>query len=205
VIDGERRLRASKIAGLKKIPCIFHEDLSDEPTIRIRQLIANCQREDLLPIEQARAFKALMELTDWSGTQLAAEINVSKATVSRSLALLSLPEDVKTNVEKGDIAASVAYELSHVSGERQQISLAKEIIREELNRQQAIQRAKVAAASTKGTAGTRNLAQKTIRSSRRATPPWSSGTTIRKLPPPTCRRSCSTSSSSSARRRLIRR
>ncbi len=89
IIDGERRFRASKMASKQSIPCVFDETLSDEPTIRIRQLVANCQREDLLPIEQARAFKALMELAGWSGQQLANEINVSKATVSKSLAMLN--------------------------------------------------------------------------------------------------------------------
>ena len=149
IIDGERRFRATKLAGKQRIPCVFDETLSDEPTIRIRQLVANCQREDLLPIEQAHAFKALMDLAGWSGQQLANELNVSKATVSRSLAMLTLPDDIQTKVESGEIAASVAYELSHVPSERTQIYLANQIVRHDLNRREAIDRAKIAVANEK--------------------------------------------------------
>lgn len=151
IIDGERRFRASKIAGIATIPCVFHEKLSDEHEIRVRQIIANLMREDLLPIEQAEAFTSLMELTGWNNQQLASEINVSKATVTRSLTLLSLPEEIQTKVDQGEIASSVAYELSRVPGERKQISLANQIIRQELNRHEAIERARVAASESKRT------------------------------------------------------
>ncbi len=142
IIDGERRFRASKLAGLDRIPCVFEEAPLEESSIRLRQLIQNCQREDLLPCEQATAFRALLELTGWTAQQLAKELNVAKGTVSKALALLSLPDAIRADVDDGRLAASVAYEVSKVPGPQKQTRLARQIVRHELSRDEAIRRAR---------------------------------------------------------------
>lgn len=136
IISGERRYRASKLAGLETIPCVFVEGEMEETDLRSEQLVENCQREDLKPIEQAKAFNALIDLTDWSTQRLASELNLSKASVVRSLALLSLPSDIKDKIEKGDLTASAGYAISQVHGESQQRKLTDQVIEKKLSRDQ---------------------------------------------------------------------
>ena len=76
------------------------------------QLVENALREDLKPIEQARAYKTLMETHGWSGNQLAKELHIAQASVVKALALLDLPEQVQNQIDRGELAASVAYEVS---------------------------------------------------------------------------------------------
>ncbi len=101
IIAGERRWRATKIAGLSTIDCIVADgDLSDAEILR-EQILENAIREDLKPTEQGRAFEALMQQEGWNGKQLAAELHISPSTVSRALALLKLPADVQAKVDRG--------------------------------------------------------------------------------------------------------
>jgi ParB family chromosome partitioning protein len=108
VIAGERRLRAIKLAGLDEVDCIIADGELSEAEILTQQIIENCQREDLLPVERARAFHDLMEREGWDGKQLAAELHVSEATVSNALKLLGLDEDTQAKVDSGEVKASVA-------------------------------------------------------------------------------------------------
>ena len=91
VVDGERRTRAMRLAGLTTIAAIIEEkELGDGEVIK-RQLILNLQREDLTPVERARGIQSLIEATGWTATQAASKLGLSNATVSKSLSLLSLP------------------------------------------------------------------------------------------------------------------
>jgi len=134
VISGERRFRAAAMADLMSIPCVFVEDAIFEPAIRAQQLVENCVRKDLKPIEQAKAFRSLTDLSHWSTQRLAVELNLSKASVVRALALLKLPIDVQQNVDSGTLAPSSAYAITKVHGESQQRKLASEVVDKGLSR-----------------------------------------------------------------------
>ena len=138
IIAGERRLRAAKMAGLKAIPCVIQEGELTEGQRLIEQLAENIIRADLQPVEQAKAFRRLMDLNSWSARQLAREMHIADANVVRALALLDLPESVQMQVEAGELAPSVAYEVSRLESPDEQTSLAKKVIDEKLTRDQAI-------------------------------------------------------------------
>ncbi|MCC7335764.1 MAG: ParB/RepB/Spo0J family partition protein [Pirellulaceae bacterium] len=117
IIAGERRFRASQVAGLSSIQCYFHEGQISESEILEQQLIENLLREDLKPIEEARAYAALMELNDWNGKQVATALRLSPSRVSRGLALLDLPVAMQKQIETGQLGKTAAYELSKLKDE----------------------------------------------------------------------------------------
>ncbi|WP_146534042.1 ParB/RepB/Spo0J family partition protein [Rubripirellula reticaptiva] len=119
IISGERRYRASKQAGLKLVNCQFVEDSLSKSEVLQQQLIENLLRENLKPIEEAKAFEQLREMTGWNSKQLAESIRVTPSKVTRSLALLRLPEEVRQRVEEGKLSALAAYELSKLSSDDQ--------------------------------------------------------------------------------------
>ena len=104
LIAGERRLRASKIAGLSEVPAVIRSD-PIEDNIRLElAIIENLQREDLNPIDRARAFKRLIEEFSMSHTQVAQRMSRSREYISNSLRLLTLPEDMVQAVVEGKIS-----------------------------------------------------------------------------------------------------
>ena len=103
IVSGERRWRASKIAGLKTIPAII-KTLTDEEIAQIA-LIENLQREDLNPIESARAIKNLIELYNMTQDSVAEKIGKSRPAVANTLRLLSLTPEVITLIEKNRLSA----------------------------------------------------------------------------------------------------
>src|SRR5262249_36169928 len=138
IISGERRWRAAQRAGLKEIDCYFDEADLTPSEILEQQLIENCQREDLQPIEQAEAFAALMKLNDWTGKQVADGLRIPPSRVSRALALLDLPESVQDKVASGKLAARSAYEISKLSDPQKQVELAEKAATGELPHDQAV-------------------------------------------------------------------
>lgn len=128
IVSGERRWRAASAAGLSTIDCYFGED-EMLPSERLEhQLVENLLREDLRPIEEARAFQSLMTLNGWTGNQTAEALNVPASKVSRALALLDLPEDVQQQVESGMLAARSAYEVSRLPDENSQRAIAAKVV-----------------------------------------------------------------------------
>jgi len=125
IIAGERRWRAAKRAGLATIDCYFHEGPLTASEILQHQLIENCLREDLQPIEEARAFAKLIAMNRWTRAQLAEALRIAPSKVSRALALLKLPADVQDQVTAGAISARSAYELSKLKGDRARRKLAQ--------------------------------------------------------------------------------
>ena len=103
IVSGERRWRASKIAGLKTIPAII-KTLTDEEIAQIA-LIENLQREDLNPIESARAIKNLIELYNMTQDSVAEKIGKSRPAVANTLRLLSLTPEVIALIEKNRLSA----------------------------------------------------------------------------------------------------
>ena len=102
------------------------------------QLIENCVREDLKPIEQAHAFRTLMDREGWTAEQVAKELNLSPQTVGRALALLGLPGPVQELVETGSLPPSTAAELRSINSPAKQAEVAARIVREGKNRDQAL-------------------------------------------------------------------
>ena len=100
------------------------------------QLIENCLREDLQPLEQAAAFKALMDANDWSARRLGEELHVSHQTIGRSLALLELPDVVRQKVADGMIAPRTAAEIAALDNPDDQVTLAERVSTEGLTRDQ---------------------------------------------------------------------
>ncbi len=109
IIAGERRYRASKLAGLSEVPVVIM-DADDLKTAQI-SLIENIQREDLNPYEEAQAYATLMQDFDLTQDQLSQSIGKSRSAIANTLRLLELPEDVLEMLKTGDITAGHARAL----------------------------------------------------------------------------------------------
>ena len=133
IVAGERRWRAAKAAGLTQIECRFDESEPSEVQIREKQMIENLQRENLRPVEEARAFASLMESRGWNGKQLAARLHVPASKVSRALSLLDLPDDVQARVQSGELGTRSAYELSRLPSTAQQSRLADTAVKHKMS------------------------------------------------------------------------
>jgi ParB family chromosome partitioning protein len=114
IVCGERRWRAARMAGLATLSAVVMEGAIDAGELLAVQLVENCLREDLRPIEQARAFRALLDRNGWSVRRLADELAMDHSNVVRSLALLDLPPAVQGHVEQGALSPTTAYEISKV-------------------------------------------------------------------------------------------
>ncbi len=117
IIAGERRWRASQLAGLHEIPAVIR-DVPDEAAIAMA-LIENIQREELNPMEEAHALQRLIDEFEMTHQQAAEAVGRSRAAVSNLLRLLSLREDVQRMVENGDLEMGHARALLGLSGEQQ--------------------------------------------------------------------------------------
>jgi ParB family chromosome partitioning protein len=137
VISGERRFRAATRAGLKTVACVFADDGLSPSEILQEQIVENLLREDLKPIEQARAYRQLMDLHGWTAKELAGELQVSQGAVSKSLSLLTLPADLQEKVDEGSIPATAAYEVARVEDVQVQREIARRIVEEDLTRDAA--------------------------------------------------------------------
>jgi ParB family chromosome partitioning protein len=138
VVVGERRWRAAQLAGMETVSCVV---VGGEPTsaeVLEDQLVENALREDLKPVEQARAFRTLMDGLGLTQQQLAAKLQISQTTVSQSLSLLELAEAVQARVESGDLAPSAAYQIAKVADPDVQRELAERVMNEGLNRSEAV-------------------------------------------------------------------
>lgn len=130
IIAGERRVRASKIAGLSKIPAIVRQ-FSDEQMMEIA-LLENLQRENLNPIEEALAFRMMVERLVITQEDLAKKVGKSRSHITNMLGLLRLPREVQDMVAKELISMSHARALSKIENPTEIIKLANQIIEEKL-------------------------------------------------------------------------
>jgi ParB family chromosome partitioning protein len=124
IIAGERRWRAAVRAGLSTLTAIVHEGAPDAAERLAIQLVENALREDLKPVEAAKAYRRLMAANGWTGLQLARELHVAQSIVSQTLALLDLPSDVQAQVDAGEVAARTGYELSKLHDAEEMRELA---------------------------------------------------------------------------------
>ena len=131
LIAGERRLRASKMAGLDKIPAIV-KDFSDDEMREIA-LLENIQRENLIAIELAWAYKGIIDNLDIRQEDLALRIGKSRSHITNTLGLLNLPEEVQKMILNGELSMGHARVLSKMEDESKITDLAKKIINEGLS------------------------------------------------------------------------
>lgn len=128
IIAGERRFRASKMAGLDTIPAIVR-DLSNEQMMQVA-VIENLQREDLSPIEEAQAYHTLMENLNITQSELAKRLGKSRPFIANYLRLLTLPLSVKDLVEQGSLSMGQARTLLGLKAKDQITTVAKRVIEE---------------------------------------------------------------------------
>lgn len=130
IVAGERRWRASKLAGLREIPCII-KDFDEKKASEIA-LVENLQRDDLNPIEESEGYRYLMEEFSLTQDDVAQRVGKSRSAVANSLRLSNLCDDVKTLVCENKLAQGHARALLPLSPEKQ-TELARKIIDEDLN------------------------------------------------------------------------
>ena len=126
IVAGERRFRASKLAGLKKIPAVVRE--YTEQQVQEISLLENIQREDLNPIETAKAMKELLTNYGWTQEELADRLGKSRPVVANFIRLLSLCPEVIALIESGKLSAGHARSLVVVTDPAVQLKLAKEAV-----------------------------------------------------------------------------
>jgi ParB family chromosome partitioning protein len=131
LVSGERRVRASIMADVARIPVVCR-DVSDRDMLRLG-LIENIQREDLNAIELASAYKDLMDEFEWTQEEMADAIGKKRATVANTLRLLSLPDVVQEMVADGSLTMGHARALVALESPDAQISLARRIIKQGLS------------------------------------------------------------------------
>lgn len=123
IVAGERRWRACRMLGMSEIPAVVKE-FSDSETAQIA-LIENIQREDLNPIEEAAAYKELMETYDMTQEELSKAVGKSRSAIANAVRLLNMPEKVQELLRKGELSAGQAKAIAAAESEEQMIDLAE--------------------------------------------------------------------------------
>ena len=131
IIAGERRWRASRLAGLKEVPVNIIE--ADDQTAAELTLIENLQREDLNPMEEARGYEALMTSFGMSQEEAAQSVGKSRPAVANALRLLKLPKSIVSLVEDGSLSAGHARALIPLPSEELQKEAAQKIMEQQLS------------------------------------------------------------------------
>ena len=131
IIAGERRWRAAKIAKLKKIPVVI-KNFSEQEIVEIA-LIENIQREDLNPIEEAEAYKRLIDEYNLKQEEMAERLSKSRTSITNSMRLLKLSSKVQKLVISGELSSGHARALIPVEDTKKQYTLALEIIKNKLS------------------------------------------------------------------------
>ena len=131
IIAGERRWRASRMAGLSEVPVRVIE--ADDVRTAQLALVENLQREDLNPIEEAKGYKALIEIYGLTQEEAAKSVGKSRPAITNSMRLLSLSEPVLELVEKGKLSAGHARALIPIENAKKQLDAAKEVMEKALS------------------------------------------------------------------------
>lgn len=126
IISGERRFRASQLAGKTKIPAYIRK--ADDQQLLVMGLVENLQREDLDPIEIAQSYQRLIEEGNLTQEELGEKVGKNHATIANSLRLLKLPPEIQTGLINGDISEGHAKALLSLNDENQQKEIYSEII-----------------------------------------------------------------------------
>lgn len=131
IVAGERRYRASRMAGLTEVPVIIRE-LTESETMELA-LIENLQREDLTPLEEALGYEALMNEHGFTQEDVARSVGKSRPAVANALRLLKLPESIAEYLREDKISAGHARAVLSLSDEKQMKEVCEEIIKNDLS------------------------------------------------------------------------
>ena len=131
LIIGERRFRAAQRAGLDRVPVVV-KDVSDAESLEMA-LVENIQREELTPIEEALAYRQLMEEFHLTQEDVANRVGKSRPVVTNLLRILNLPEEIKEEVDRGHISVGHARALLVLDTPEQQLDMARKIMRQGLS------------------------------------------------------------------------
>ncbi|GAB4375655.1 MAG: ParB/RepB/Spo0J family partition protein [Salibacteraceae bacterium] len=131
LISGERRFRASQLAGLNEIPAYVR--IANDQTMLEMALVENIQREDLNPIEVAISYKRLIEECDLTHEALSEKVSKSRSNITNYLRLLKLPAEIQTALQKGVISMGHARALINIDDEVKQLELFERIVNEVLS------------------------------------------------------------------------
>ncbi|QQE74452.1 ParB/RepB/Spo0J family partition protein [Brevibacillus composti] len=149
LVAGERRLRAAKSLGLKKVPAVV-KDYTDQQLMEIA-LIENLQRENLNPLEEAEAYEKLLSHHSYTQEQLSKKVGKSRPHVANMLRLLQLPESIRKMVSAAQLSMGHARALLSVEKEPLQLQLAQEVVKKGLSVRQLEELAKQASVSRETT------------------------------------------------------
>lgn len=131
LIAGERRLRAARQANLSTIPALVREANDDESLVLA--IVENIQRAELSPLEEARAYRALIDDFSLTQEEAARRVGRSRPAIANSLRLLQLPEDVQAELAAGRITAGHARALLGLDTDQAKVTLAREIVQRKLS------------------------------------------------------------------------
>jgi ParB family transcriptional regulator, chromosome partitioning protein len=135
LIAGERRLRAAQRAGLEEVPVVVRE--ATPPERLELALIENLQREDLTALEEAEAYRSLIEVYGLTQEEIAQRVGKSRPTIANALRLLSLPDSVKAQLESGELTPGHARAVLAVEGDESRVAFAREITSQKLPKSEA--------------------------------------------------------------------
>jgi ParB family chromosome partitioning protein len=155
LIAGERRLRASQEAGLSLVPALLEK--ADDSRMLMIALVENLQREELAPLDEAAAYRELIDRFNLSQGEVAEQVGRDRSTVANALRLLKLPREIRDLLASGNISAGHARSLLSVHDPAEQLDLARRIVEGRLSVREAEKRSrrtgKVAAPSTRAQPG----------------------------------------------------
>jgi ParB family chromosome partitioning protein len=140
LIAGERRFRAAQRAGLEHVPVTVRE--ADDGDALEMALVENIQREDLNPLEEARAYRHLIDEFHLTQEQIATRVGKDRSTVANTLRLLQLPDAVQRDIERGVLSSGHARALVTAGSDAAKLALAREVLARRLTVRQTEQLAK---------------------------------------------------------------
>ncbi len=148
LIAGERRLRAAKMAGLKSVPVLVRSSVSGTDKL-VLALIENIQREDLNPIEEARAFRRLIKEFDLTQGEVAKQVGKARPTIANAMRLLDLPEEMLDAVATGAVSSGNARALLAVTDPKAQLKMFRKMLSGKMTVREAEQDAQKTSTRTK--------------------------------------------------------
>lgn len=132
LVVGERRFRASQLAGLKKVPVIVKQGMHDQTKLEVA-LIENVQRQDLNPIEEALAYDKLMKMFGLTQEKVAQKVGKSRPAVANTVRLLNLPAEIQRGIIESKVSEGHARAILGLAGVERQLALYKMILDQSLN------------------------------------------------------------------------
>jgi ParB family chromosome partitioning protein len=140
LIAGERRFRAAQRLGIEHVPVTVRD--ADDGELLEMALIENIQRENLNPLEEARAYRRLMDEFGLTQEVVATRVGKDRSTVANTLRLLQLPDQIKSDIERGVLSAGHARALVSVASDAAKVDLAREVVSRRLTVRQTERLAK---------------------------------------------------------------